>query len=63
MPGNGGNTIYAKIFALKEKIADLINAGMSEPESSLARPIVFGSQQGVEPGTKQDFQRLGLTHK
>jgi len=62
IPGNDGNIFYAKIFALKEKIAGLIDSGMSEPESSLARPIVFGGQQGVEPGTKQDFQRLGLTH-
>ena len=57
-----GNWFYKKIFELKEKLSSLIDLGMSEPESSLARPIVFGGQQGVEENTKQDFQRLGLTH-
>ena len=60
--GSSGNILYKKIFTLKEKLSSLIDLGMSEPESSLARPIVFGGQQGVEQGTKQDFQRLGLTH-
>ncbi|MFA5360039.1 MAG: ComEC/Rec2 family competence protein [Patescibacteria group bacterium] len=60
--GFGGNLFYKKIFALKEKLSDLMDLGMSEPESSLARPIVFGGQQGIEENTKQDFQRLGLTH-
>lgn len=59
---NLGNPVYAKIFALKEKIAGVIDAGMSEPESSLARPIVFGGQRGVAPDTKLDFQKTGLTH-
>ncbi|MDO8592622.1 MAG: ComEC/Rec2 family competence protein [bacterium] len=59
---NRGRIFYAKIFALKGKIAGIIDAGMSEPESSLARPIVFGGQRGVEPSIKQNFQKTGLTH-
>jgi len=62
LSGNGGKMIYAQIFSFKAKLTGLIDSGLSEPESSLARPIVFGGQQGVEPATKQDFQRLGLTH-
>jgi competence protein ComEC len=60
--GSNENLFYKKIFTLKEKLSGLIDLGMSEPESSLARPIVFGGQQGVEENIKQNFQRLGLTH-
>lgn len=57
-----GNIFYAKIFAFKEKVAGLIDAGLSEPESSLARPIVFGGQRGLEQNIRNDFQKTGLTH-
>ena len=60
--GVSGNYFYAKIFALKEKIAGLIDSGLTEPESSLARPIVFGGQKGLEQKIRDDFQKVGLTH-
>lgn len=60
--GSVGNWFYKKIFSLKNKLSSLIDLGMSEPESSLARPIVFGGQQGLDQSLKQKFQRLGLTH-
>jgi len=61
--GHGaGNILYEKIFTLKKYLSGLIDSGLTEPESSLARPIVFGGQQGLEPALKQDFQKVGLTH-
>lgn len=60
--GRGGNYLYAKIFSFKAKLAGLIDSGLSEPESSLARPIVFGGQKGLEQTIRDDFQKVGLTH-
>ena len=60
--GGGGNYIYAKIFSFKAKLTGLIDSGLSEPESSLARPIVFGGQKGLEQTIRADFQKTGLTH-
>lgn len=57
-----GNWFYAGIFSFKNKLSGLIEAGMSEPEASLARPIIFGGQQGLEPAIRENFQKLGLTH-
>ena len=58
----GGNYVYAKIFSFKAKLSGLIDMGLSEPESSLARPIVFGGQKGLEQSVRDDFQKTGLTH-
>jgi len=60
--GRRGNYVYAKIFSFKAKLTSLIDSGLSEPESSLARPIVFGGQKGLEQTIRNDFQKVGLTH-
>lgn len=57
-----GNYIYAAIFSFKAKLAGLIDSGLSEPEASLVRPIIFGGQKGLEPAIRDDFQKTGLTH-
>ncbi len=51
-----------KFFSFKAKLSGLIDAGLNEPESSLARPIVFGGQKGLEQTIRDDFQKTGLTH-
>ena len=43
-------------------MSGLIDSGLSEPASSLARPIVFGGQRGLPQSTRDDFQKVGLTH-
>ncbi len=53
---------YSKIFSFKAKLAGLIDTGMSEPESSLARPIFFGGHKGLDQKVRDDFQKTGLTH-
>lgn len=58
----GGNIFYQKIFAFKKIMTGLIDSGLSEPESSLARPIVFGGQKGLPQNIRDDFQKVGLTH-
>ena len=59
---NQGNWFYQKIFALKNKLSQLIDYGLSEPEASLAKPIVFGNQTGLNKEIRQQFARTGLTH-
>lgn len=59
---NKGNWLYQKIFVFKSKLISLIDYGLSEPEASLARPIVFGGQRGLDETTRQQFSRVGLTH-
>ncbi|MDO9399302.1 MAG: ComEC/Rec2 family competence protein [bacterium] len=59
---NQGNWFYQKIFVLKSKLTYLIDQGLSEPEASLARPIVFGGQRGLDEKTRQQFAQTGLTH-
>jgi len=60
--GGRGNYIYERIFSFKVKLTGIIDSGLSEPESSLARPIVFGGQKGLEQTIRDDFQKVGLTH-
>jgi competence protein ComEC len=60
--GTGGNYFYTKIFNFKNILTSLIDRGMGEPESSLARPIVFGGQKGLEEAIRNNFQKTGLTH-
>ncbi|MDP2736975.1 MAG: ComEC/Rec2 family competence protein [bacterium] len=62
LSSGGGNYVYAKIFSFKTKLVSLIDTGLGEPESSLARPIVFGGQKGLEQTIRDDFQKVGLTH-
>jgi len=60
--GNGGNLFYAVILSFKEKLVGLIDFGMSEPESGLARSIIFGGQKGLDQNIRDDFQTVGLSH-
>lgn len=62
LSGGSGNIFYQKIFAFKKILSSLIDSGLSEPASSLARPIVFGGQRGLEQKIRNDFQKVGLTH-
>lgn len=57
-----GNWLYGNIFKIKDKLENLIDYGLVEPESSLARPIIFGGQKGLDDELRQQFSRLGLTH-
>jgi len=57
-----GNRFYKNIFILKNKLINLIDQGMTEPESSLAGPIIFGGQKGLPDEIRQNFSHLGLTH-
>ncbi len=58
----GGNIFYRNIINFKKIMSGLIDFGLSEPESSLARPIVFGGQKGLPQSIRDDFQKAGLTH-
>ncbi len=62
LKSGNGNLFYEKIFKFKNKITEIIEIGLPEPESSLGRPIILGGQRGLDDQTRQNFSRLGLTH-
>ncbi|MDD4332749.1 MAG: ComEC/Rec2 family competence protein [Patescibacteria group bacterium] len=53
---------YKKIFILKNKIREIINFGLSDPESGLALGIMIGDRQGMGEELNQKFSQTGLTH-
>lgn len=59
---NKGNWFYQKIFILKNKLTQLIDYGLREPEASLAKSIVFGDRRGLDEKINQQFAQTGLTH-
>ncbi|MDP2709280.1 MAG: ComEC/Rec2 family competence protein [bacterium] len=58
----GGGFIYAKIFSFKKKLIGLIESGLPEPESGLAKAVVFGGQRGIDAAIRDNFQKAGLSH-
>lgn len=57
-----GNWFYENIFKLKDKLRAAINYGLTEPEASLAGPLIFGGQKGLPPDLREKFSQTGLTH-
>lgn len=58
----GGNYLYSQIFSLKEKLHSAINYGLSEPEASLAGPLILGYKKGVSAYWQEKFSQSGLSH-
>lgn len=53
---------YGAILKFKDRLRDLMNQGLTEPEASLARGIMLGDQRGLPDEIKQQFARTGLSH-
>jgi len=58
----GGNWLYSRIFNVKNKLREIIDFGMSEPESSLARAIILGDKKGIPDELRQEFSQAGISH-
>jgi competence protein ComEC len=58
----GGNIVIEKIIKIKQEAYTIAQANLSEPESSLALPVVFGGGQGIDDDITEEFRRTGLTH-
>ena len=62
LPGNGGNTISAALYALKEKSLANIYRIFSDPESSLLAGILLGVDTGLTQELQQAFKDTGTAH-
>ncbi len=58
----GGNWLYKKIFNYKNKLRGVIDYGLSEPESSLARAIILGDKKGIPDDLREKFSQAGISH-
>lgn len=57
-----GNYFLTISFNLKNKIRDIIDRGLSEPESGLARAIILGDGNIIDNDLRADFSRSGISH-
>jgi competence protein ComEC len=57
-----GEVFYKKIFSLKDKFREIINYGLSEPESSLARAIILGDKKVIPDDLRDKFSQTGVSH-
>ncbi|MBI4812222.1 ComEC/Rec2 family competence protein [Candidatus Falkowbacteria bacterium] len=56
------NKFYQNIFIFKNKLREIIDAGLPEPESNLAGPLILGGQKGMGEKLRQKFSQTGLSH-
>jgi competence protein ComEC len=47
---------------IRERAEDGLGRGMPAREAELARGFVIGEDDGIDPRTKEDFRRAGLSH-
>ncbi len=59
---NQGNYFFAFSYNLKNKIRSIIDRGLSEPESGLARAIILGDSKMINDDLRAGFSRSGISH-
>ena len=57
-----GNKIYNYIFKTKNKLREIIDYGLIEPEASLARAIILGDKKSIPPDLRDKFSQAGISH-
>ena len=62
LSANHGNQFYARLYKLKNKLRAIINRGLSEPESSLAKAIILGDKKGIPSDLQSLFSKAGISH-
>lgn len=60
--GDWGEEFYKKILAVKNKLRQAIDNGLTEPEAGLARAIMLGDRRGVGQDWLDKFSQTGTTH-
>jgi competence protein ComEC len=60
--GDWGEELYKKILAIKNKLRQAIDNGLTEPEAGLARAIMLGDRRGVGQDWLDKFSQTGTTH-
>ena len=52
----------ARSSEIRERAEDGLGRGMPAREAELARGFVLGEDEDIDPVTKEDFRRAGLSH-
>lgn len=56
------SVFYQNIFSFKNKLHELINFGLTEPEASLASAITLGYKKNIPDDLRAKFAQTGLSH-
>jgi len=59
---NSGNKIYSKILNLKNKLREIINSNLKEPENSLLAAIILGDKEKIPDDFKEKLNKTGSRH-
>jgi competence protein ComEC len=64
-PGGGEgikSSLYGKILDLREYLSSRIEAGLEEPEATLANAMLLGYKSAIPDSIREQFSRAGLSH-
>lgn len=59
---HSGDLLFEHIFSLKQKLKNLINANLPEPQASLLSAIMLGNRRGIPDELSQNFSLTGTSH-
>lgn len=62
LSSGNGVWFYTQIYNIKNKFRDIIDYGLGEPESSLARAIILGDKRGIPDDLRDKFSQTGVSH-
>ena len=62
LESGNGNKFYSYIFNIKNKLRDIINYGLIEPEASLANAIILGDKKSIPADLRDKFSQAGISH-
>ena len=57
-----GNYFFALINKIKNNTRSIIDRGLGEPESSLARALILGDSKIIDNDLRANFSRSGISH-
>jgi len=58
--GRGG--LSGALDGVRSRAEDALDEGMDDEQAALARGFVLGQDDLIDPGTREDFKRAGLSH-
>lgn len=59
---NKGSRFYSLTFKLKNKLREIMQTGVSEPEAGLAGAITLGYKKGISDFWQDKFSKSGISH-
>src|SRR3989339_529495 len=57
-----GNVFYAQVFKIKNKLQNIINRSLEEPEAGLLSAMILGEKKAINEDLRVIFSCTGLSH-